>query len=542
MKWGGAGIGTGGGIGAVIGSVVPGLGTAVGGGIGGALGGAAGGITGLLRADPNERDLGLSALPFVGDRFAQRRTSRIASEAASNYATSIEDENNMNPLKKMALNDFENNMQRNLGAKRAIGLTDDQFNRDGGYVNNINKSGFTTGMGINASNEILGAGGSSRMAKDSGFSLQMQRMGVTNAGSVLGSLSGSIQDPESTKRASISIMSEAMKIGLNQSDFSEENRRFTQAAANIIARTGATGEKDQDRISAMLGQFVGNRTNQGIASASTAYEASQSRDSQLEGRRGVLRMVGAQSDPILSKLSSPDQVHLLGMRPEDMSESNPEIVSMALKAGTTPGELIASAMKNNKGARYTGVGQAEEVSTAKDRIAAFQKSSGMSKNQFMTALRNNTLPKEGQAAFGALTMAQSRDKAGNLSPDDRDARAMEELPEDGPPQEKSFGKTTKDSVNTMLNSTTRVEDKFNAGAATDNDVARVNFNKMSGEIDHAAETASKATTAFREMAIELASILEKSSKNKNSTPIEDFLNKMAAGGASTQQQSGKGKQ
>ena len=535
LKAGGIGMGAGAGIGGLIGNI-PGA------AIGGAIGGGAGGIMGLLNASPNERDLGLSQLPFVGERFAKNRTARIASEAASNYATSNEDEKNMNPLKKMALDDFESNMSRNLGAKRAMGLTDDQFTRDNGYLKGITDKGFTHNMGIGMSNEILGAGGSAGMAKDSGFGLQMQRMGVTNAGSVLGSLSGAIRDPESTKRASISIMSEAMKIGLNQSDFSEENRRFTQAAANIIARTGATGEKDQDRLSAMLGQFVGNRTNQGIASASTAYEASQNRDSQLEGRRGVLRMVGAQSDPILSKLSSPDQIHILGMRPEDMSENNPEIVSMALKAGTTPKELIESATKNNKGARYTGVGQAEEVKAARNKIAEFKKNSGMSNKQFMEGLRENTLPQEGQAAYGALTMAQSRDKAGNLNPADRDARAAEEMPEDAPSQEKTWGKSLKNSVEAMLNSKTRVEDKFNAGAATDNDVARVNFNKMSGEIDHAAETASKATTAFREMAIELSSILAKSNKNKDNTSIEDFLNKMAAGGASTQQQSGKGKQ
>lgn len=526
--------------GMALGTAGAAVGAFAGGPIGaGVIGGGLAAGAGLYNMATNQRSRD-AFLSMFSDKYKGRYDADRAKGYATDFRETYEAEQNKNPVKKYAAEDFERNMGRNLNAQRAMGLTNDQFTGEKGYLKGVTNAGFTHEMGIGMSNEILGAGGSARMAKESGFGLQMQRMGVTNAGSVLGSLSGSLQNPESTKRATISIMSEAMKIGLDQSDFSEENRRFTQAAANIISRTGASGEKDQDRISAMLSQFMGERTNQGVTSATTAYEASQNRDSQLEGRRGTLRMVGAQSDPILSKLSSPDQTELLGMRPDDMNENNPEIVSMARKAGTTPQALVEAASKNNKSSRYTLPGQADEVNSASGKIKEFMKKSGMSKVQFGEAANNNSLPEDAMSALGDLETAQRRTNPTKFNRADALAGAMEEIPSNDANPEKSFGKTLKDSVNAMLNNSVRREDKMVESQAGDSEVVRKNFNEMSGEIDKAAESAAKMTTAVREMAIEFSNAIEQAEKKGNPVPMDDLIKKQAKMNTKNQQQSGKG--
>lgn len=518
-------LGTGG---MAAGAIGAGIGAFAGGPVGaGVIGGVAAAGTGLYNIATNQRSRD-AALSMFSDRYKGRYDATRAEDFSKDFRSTYEAEQNRDPIKKLAAGEFEQNMMRNLQAQRSMGLTNSQFTGDGGYLNRTTNAGFTHDQGIGMSGAIMGAGGSSRMARDSSFGLQMERMGVTNAGSVLGSLSGSIQSPESTKRATIAIMSEAMQIGLDQSEFSEENRRFTAAAANIIARTGATGGEDQDRIAAMLGQFVGDKTNAGISAAGGAYESFQQRGSQLGGRRGTLRMVEAMKDPTLSKLGQNDLSELLGIRPEDMNENNAEVNSMARDAGVSAKDLIGSVNKVNRAGRFELPGQLEKVNTLKQKVKAKMASTGKSWQE---------LAAEGDADIGKLQIEQRRTES---EPYNR-FKANSGLGEELGGGADTFGPTSKEAIAGLMGTASRREDKFIQGAAGDSEVVRKNFNDMSGEMDKAADAASKMTIAVRQMAIEFADALAKAERDKNAAPLDALLQKYGSMGTQTQVQSGKGR-
>ncbi len=502
------------GMGAVGGSLVGGLPGAVIGGVGGAISGAFG--------DSRRRSLALS--PF-SNTMNKQYESTLFGEYANNYSSSYQGLKDQNPNKKFAMEDFEKNMGRNVGAQRSMGLSNDQFYGDNGYLKGVTNAGFTHDQGIGMSNSILGAGGSSRMARESGFGLQMERMGMTNSGDVLGKLSGSIQSPDSAKRATIAIMSEAMSAGLDNSDFAEENRKFTSAAANIISRTGATGEGDQTRIAQMLGQFLGERTNAGVQSAGNAYESFQERGSQLGGRRGTLRMVSAMKDPVLSKLGQNDLTEALSIRPEDRNENNPELQSFARTAGVSGKDFISSLSKADRSGRFELPGQQERVEKAAQRVKDKMKATGKSKEQ---------LAQEGDPDVGELQAAQRMTATGSYNRSDANAAIGEELP-----GITGFGPTNKEAVTGLLNSSSRKEDKFNQGAAGDSEFVRKNFSDMSGEMNVAAEAAAKMTSAVRQMAIEFQAATAKSEATKSAVPMDEFLKKFGSMGDRTQSQSGK---
>lgn len=523
--------------GMAAGAVGAGIGAFAGGPIGsGIVGGIAAGGVGLYNMATNTRSRD-AVLGMFSDKYQGRYQAGRAEDFAKDFRSTEEAERDKNPVKKLAAQEFEKNMMRNLSAQRSMGMTNSQFTGDGGYLNKITNAGFTHEMGLGMSNQIMGAGGSARMAKDSGFGLQMERMGMTNAGGILGSLSGSIQAPEANKRATIAIMSEAFKIGLDNAEFSEETRRFTQAAADVIAKTGASGQGDQERISNMMGQFLGERTNQGVKSAGNAYEAFQGRSSELGGRRGTMRMSEAMADPLLSKLGQQDLTALMEMRPDEMNDTNPKMAYFAQKTGGSIKSVREAIEKTNRGARYTLPGQRKEVEGQAAKVQAYMKQNNLTKSEFDEKLKQGTIPQDIAAEYGHLEVAQGRTDQ-KLSQSDEMARTGEELTSGKGTSEKAYGKTIGDSIKAMMETSTRREDKFVQGQAGDSEVVRKNFNEMSGEMDKAAEAASKMTIAVRQMAIELSNALDRAEKDKKSGPLEDFIKKFG-GGDGVQPQGGK---
>ena len=243
------------------------------------------------------------------------------------------------PQMKLTMETYAKRMGSDLALQRALGLTDRGMYAGAGFLYRGQHAGFRDDQMMGMSGEILGAGGSARMGQQSQFGLQMQRMGMTNAGGVLGTLSGGLQNPESTKRATIGIISEAFKIGLDNADYVEEQRRFVQAAAQVIGRTGAETPEDQDRLARTLGMFMGSKTVQGVNAAQGAYEEYQQRGRELGGRRGAMRLMSAMHDPILGQLDSRDLANLLGQAPENLTVDDPEMQARAIKILKARGEV-----------------------------------------------------------------------------------------------------------------------------------------------------------------------------------------------------------
>ncbi len=473
---------------------------------------------------------------FGGQEYEQL----LAAEQASDFRKNYENLKNQDPGKKLALENFEQFKDRNVGSQRQLGLSNDQFYRGGGFLSDVQQKGFMGEQGIGMANQIVGAGGSARMGRQAGFGLQMERAGMTNASGILGATSASIQNPEANKRATIAIMSEAFKIGLDNTEFAEENRRFAQAAANIIGRTGVTSEADQDRLSGILGRFLGEKSNAGVASAQSAYERSQERGSQTSGRRGSLRFAAAMKDKDLSKLGEGDLEELLSMRPEEMNSSNPAMAEFARAAGISVDELIEKVQGKggvNEQGRFIFPGQKRKIEAASATIDDFMKKNKMSFSDLGDKARKGELPQNIQEALGRIAIEANKSEAGGLTTSDAIATAGEFLTGQGRPG------VTKEGTQAMLDQKGgRIEDAFTSKAAEGAEAARKNFNSMTEQLWKAVDGAK----AFTDAVAPLAGVLSSGSvNNRMSMPQGKGTNTDITGnfssGAQTQQQSTKPK-
>jgi len=438
---------------------------------------AAGGGT-LAYSDKIRNGLGSMLPGSLGQHFGDKYQTLQAADQAKDFRQSYEDLKNQDPLKKYTMEWFEQNMQRNLGAQRGLGIGTKAFYGEGGFLNQNAQAGFSNDQAIQMSQGILGAGGSTGMARNALFGNQLQRQGITNSAGILGSLSGSIQNPESSKNATISILSEAFKVGLDNTQFAEENRRFAQAAATIIGKSGASGADDQDRITNLLGRFLGERTNSGVEAAGSAYEAYQGRNSQLGGRRGAMRLAEARKNPMFEKVNTQDLTELLGARPDQLREDSSFLRSYATQTGKSPQELLEALGQVGESSRFLIPGNKKEASGYSDKINKFMKEKGINRSQFVEMSRNNQLPTDIDEAYGRLQRVTSREESGGFNVQGIEAQTNEFIG--------GFGGTTasdKEATKKLIEGPgTRVEDRVNTENARGADQAREAFAKLAPEI------------------------------------------------------------
>lgn len=237
-------------------------------------------------------------------------------------------------------NKYLRDFQRNLDFQRQTGLSDTDFRTN--YLGGIHGAGFSDEQGMGMSSAIQGAGGSTRAATgNAGFALQMQRaFDLTNAGKAIGSISGQLGSTEMSKEALIKIQAEGTRIGLNQSDFREENRKFVEMAANVINQSNATSGAGVEQLVGTLGRFMGDRTMTGMEAGKNAYEAYQRQSNIQSGPSAAMRAAGMMRSPILSKLNGEDQAALFTMNQADVNPDDLGIQALAKKTGRTPQELV----------------------------------------------------------------------------------------------------------------------------------------------------------------------------------------------------------
>jgi hypothetical protein len=420
-----------------------------------------GGIAGLS----NDRNrMGI----FGGKEYDQLLAGQKSKDFRSQYET-MKDED---PRKKEVMDRFEKNSMRDVGMQRSLGIDDRQMFAQGGFYSGGANAGFQQDQMRDMASGILGAGGSAGMARQSKFGLQMERKGLTNAGSVLGTLSGGIST-ESSKSATLSLISEAFKIGLDNTEFAETNRRFVQAASNVIAKSGASGEDDQNRIAQMMGQFLGDRTNLGVQAAQGSYEKAQERGSQLGGRRGTKRFVAAMQDPALSKIPTDELTELLGMRPDQLKENNEVVAYFADKAGVTPAQLIdklAGKQGINQKTRFNLPGSEKKVKGFSEVINKYMDQNNLTYSQMGRLQEKNQLPQNVSVAMGGLETTISKEEKEGLTT--REARSAAGEFVHGMPM---TAPGTKEDLNAP---TGRIGDQFNALGAEGADDAREAFEKL----------------------------------------------------------------
>lgn len=518
--------------GAALGGAVGMLGGPIGSGAGALIGGGLGLGKGILDIMGDERKRSMVLSPF-SDTAKRRYGSILAEDMVNDYTKSYEGQKAQNPFKTAAVGEYEQNWQRNLEAQRQMGLTNEGFYGKNGFLNNNISAGFTGEMGLAMSGSILGAGGSTRMSRDSVFGNQMARgLDMSNAGQILGSLSGGLGSSESTKQATIKILAEGMKLGLDDSKFAEENRKFAQMTAEIVARSGARTDADFERTAGGFGRFVGENTGLGLNAAKTAYDQYQQISQTTTGPRGVMRAAGFMADKDLNKLSTMTKQALMQVPESDLNPDNPLVRAAADEAGISAEEVINKVTGVNQGA----VSRFKEADTIRDRLRAGMKAMGKER---LSEEDIANLPEDMKKDFNKLTTFQTTE-LGYQGSRETTARALGTINPNAA-SDKQLGR--ENIIGDKLSSvdrTGRMEDTTVKAMAADSKVVLDNFNEMAPAMKAAAASTAAWTREVRENAAALQAALEAARANKNADTlkgVEDLMKRMSAPG--NQPQSGK---
>lgn len=518
--------------GAALGGAVGMLGGPIGSGAGALIGGGLGLGKGILDIIGDERKRSMVLSPF-SSTAKRRYGSILAEDMVNDYTKSYEGQKAQNPFKTAAVGEYEQNWQRNLEAQRQMGLTNEGFYGKNGFLNNNISAGFTGEMGLQMSGSILGAGGSTRMSRDSVFGNQMARgLDMSNAGQILGTLSGGLGSSESSKQATIKILAEGMKLGLDDSKFAEENRKFAQMTAEIVARSGARTEGDFERVSGGFGRFVGENTGSGLNAAKTAYEQYQQISQTTTGPRGVMRAAGFMGDKDLNKLSTMTKQALMQVPESDLNADNPLVQAAAKEAGISEQDVIDKVTGVNQGA----VSRFKEADTIRDRLRAGMKKMGKER---LSEEDIKNLPEDMKNDFNKLTTFQTTE-LGYQGSRETTARALGTINPIAS-SDKQLGRENiiADKLSSV-DRTGRMEDVTVKAMAADSKVVLDNFNEMAPAMKAAAESTAAWTREVRESAAALQAALEAARANKNADTlkgVEDLMKKMSAPG--NQPQSGK---
>lgn len=464
-------------------------------------------------------------LKGIGDQQMKQYNSMLAKEFADNFQSALAAEQQINPLKKLAAETYQQNYMGNLATQRGLGLDYYGFYGKGGFAQRSIDAGFTTDMAQGMSSSILGAGGSTRMGRDSITGLQLQKgLDLTNASQVLGTLSGSIGSSETTKQATIKILAEGMKLGLNESEFTEENRKFTQSVAEIVAKSGTKVESDFERIAGGFGRFLSDNTNAGIEGAKTAYGQYQEISSATSGPRGAMRAAGFMRDEKLNKLPVMTKQALMQLPENELNADNPLVLSAALANGMEPEDLISRISKINQGSvsRFGTVDKAKELLKSKNfDISKIRDKEYLSK-----------LPQEQLSALSTMTSGLGVD-TGTLGTQGDISRLTGFYRGEWSPDKQQLGRENVIS-DKMTRDTGRDEDKTIANIAESSRLALDSFRQFHKEIVPTLESIKQFNDGIQKAAKAMESM---SPENKNQ--MNNILIDILKLNPTNQQQAGK---
>lgn len=420
--------------------------------------------------------------------------SMSAKDLADIYQKSKEGEENANPLKRLAAEYNANNYQKNLGTQRNLGISDEGLYGENGFLRkNMAYNGtaqFTQDQVTQMQQSILGAGGSARMARESGFGLQLQKnLDLTNAPQMLGSLSSTMGNAQATKDAMIKVIAEGFKQGLGASELVDVLRTFSQSASEFIQKSGARTDSDASRISEQLGKGLVDNSQAGVESAKTAHEALQRVSGDASGPYSVMRRAAMMKNPLLGKLfSMGDEGSAIGEKlattPTDqLTEDSPTVqAAKDLLPGTTADQIISQTTsaatgnlnRSKKFYQYQKIvndfQQKKGVKVTKENIAKGLVPPDVVKAAHMGQVLGNT------AGLSAFNFTKSQDMEASFQ------QGMQPIEEYGP------GTSAADAAaKAGSTSNARSGDQVNANTSSAESVFVDNFTKFKEQVVPAAE-------------------------------------------------------
>lgn len=349
------------------------------GGVGLLIGGLAATVTGV-GAVPGLAAAGIGAGMLFNKRSMldkEKYEAEKAAQYADDYNAALAANKEMTPFKKDAIEKLQKSGGSYLAAQRSMGMSDKQLF---GFFQNMGYSGFTDQMGLQASSAILGAGGSSAMARSSEVALKAERgLGLTNATQLLGQISGTQGIPETSKRTLIDIFAQGQMIGLDNSKYAEENRRFMQNVAESVSKGGTTSEDAAQTIARIMGSFTGGGTTmRGLEAAKSAYEAYSNVGSSTSGYTGALNISGLlTSAPGLRNIKDPAALQeLLSLRPNEIDVKSPDIIDAARQANMTPQALVDLLQQQKGGVAAKALNRSGELGVLTNKMKEYRASHG----------------------------------------------------------------------------------------------------------------------------------------------------------------------
>lgn len=520
LGYAGAGMGIGAGIGGAAGL---GIG-AVPGAILGGLGGAGVGLYRGMTGEGGARNSALVKGAFSSTHNAEYE-SMMAQEFAQKYGTALQGLKEQNPFKTAAADQYDGNYMRYLDTQRSMGLNNGNFHGAGGFRENAINSGFTDDMAMGASSGILGAGGSTRMARNSVFALQAGRQfDQTNAGSVLGSLSNSLGSSQASQQAYIKMLAEGTRQGLDSSEYREESRKMMEVTAQVVNKSGATGSSDIDRVITQMGGFLNDKTGKGIQSSKEAFDYYNQASSDVGGARGVMRASGMMQNGVLGQMDAMDRNSLAGISGDQLDSNDPMIKHLAQKYNTTPEDIIKARLDVDKQGFNFRPGTDKAMNRATDLRKQLQ---GLGPGDDE---KRKDLQGQLDSAMGELNVGLSVDNP-NLSPRTRQSLAQGLTSSSPDAMQKALKEAAISDQLSQKGGTGRMEDTSVQGAAESSRVVLENFNKFSAELVQSPE----AIRQFNSQLAKTVEILQKLDPQARAKAYEQ----MGFGSSTTQPQSGK---
>jgi hypothetical protein len=277
---------------------------------------------------------------------SQKYKAYQAQQYTQDFTTVLQSEHETQPLRKAAIDRLKDTAGRDIGMQRALGLGDQGYYGGGGYLQGQMGLGFTDQMVTQASQGILGAGGSSAMARQSGTALQAERgLNLTNAPQLLGMLSGTQSIPENSKKSLISIFAQ----GFDSSKYAEENRKFMQGVTQEIFKGGTTSVDSAEKIAALMRSTItGTPTTRNIEAGQSAFQAFQGAGSSTTGYLGGINVASAMGDKDFRKIKDPAELEGLISTPySQIDENDPGLIDSAKRMGISP-KALADKLRNRQ--------------------------------------------------------------------------------------------------------------------------------------------------------------------------------------------------
>lgn len=290
-------------------------GTAFGGPLGTVVGAGVGLATGLgIFGSSEEAYYGLT-----GNRGALSQMT--GKEAMERYETFKMRDRMADPTKYYQKKFYSENRDRLLALQRSGGLTEDEMYGGSGFIQS-GAGEFLFQDRANMAQQITAAGGSGSAATRGGLNvlaLQAQRsMGLTNAGQSLGRLSG-YMNAEESEDAFIRILSKGVSIGLDDSEFREEQKDYLAQVSAIASQIGG----GEDMVSAALTAGIeGDITRRGVQMSADAFQALEGAMNQQGGITAAARAGLISGNDMFSNIKGMDRLNFQRMQMKDIREDS----------------------------------------------------------------------------------------------------------------------------------------------------------------------------------------------------------------------------